>query len=382
MGHSFVAAASSDDLVSISGPTSHGAALDQCHADVPGSSFMAVIDQVLARLVIDGSLQMVDVPRVREHFERLTNRQLSSPPMSPLVAAKEKSPGAKKPSAKSPDGKSPGGKSQPEQSRAAAVTGGDASRTRLAVVPKGVGSRGPGSPSRDSTIAPSLSREGLPSLPPPAIDAKGFALPAPATGGGGGSGSPTLPAREGTPPLSPFNEVSETKNWFRMLEPEAEEEALDLLIAHVAFVDAPVMAFVRCAQPVDAGCESHAPVRYLFILIGPEQECDASTRMAHALAGVMLDEPSLPQSPMPKTPRPFSMRSTHTSRTCPSSHTCTCRTHDPRGGPGQSLHAPGGGSRPATAARASQPRRTPLDISESHSSASEAGPRARTTRTK
>ena len=33
--------------------------------DVPGSSFIAVIDQVLARLVIDGSLQMVDVPRVR-----------------------------------------------------------------------------------------------------------------------------------------------------------------------------------------------------------------------------------------------------------------------------------------------------------------------------
>ena len=76
-----------------------------------------------------------------------------------------------------------------------------------------------------------------------------------------------------------------------MLAPDAEEEALDLLVAHVPFVSSPVMAFVRCENPVDAGCESHAPVRYLFLLIGPEEEHEASTRMAHALAGVMLDEP-------------------------------------------------------------------------------------------
>ena len=76
-----------------------------------------------------------------------------------------------------------------------------------------------------------------------------------------------------------------------MLAPEADgQEALDLLIAHVAFVDVPVMAFVRCAEAVDAGCESHAPVRYLFLLIGPESEMASSTAMAHALAGVMLDE--------------------------------------------------------------------------------------------
>ena len=41
--------------------------------------------------------------------------------------------------------------------------------------------------------------------------------------------------------------------FFRMLEPDKGEEALDLLLAHVAFVDAPVMAFVRLAVPIDAG---------------------------------------------------------------------------------------------------------------------------------
>lgn len=75
-----------------------------------------------------------------------------------------------------------------------------------------------------------------------------------------------------------------------MLAPDADEEALDLLIAHVPFVDKPAMAFVRCAEAIDAGCESHAPVRYLFLLIGPESDMAASAAMAHALAGVMLDE--------------------------------------------------------------------------------------------
>ena len=38
------------------------------------------------------------------------------------------------------------------------------------------------------------------------------------------------------------------------------------------------------------GLEGHAPVRYLFVLLGPEANASASAQMAHALAGMMLDE--------------------------------------------------------------------------------------------
>ena len=61
--------------------------------------------------------------------------------------------------------------------------------------------------------------------------------------------------------------------------PTAGEEALDLLIAHVGFVSEPVLSFVRLAHPIDAGCESHAPVRYLFLLLGPEDKSTASVQM-------------------------------------------------------------------------------------------------------
>jgi Na+/H+ antiporter NhaA/mannitol/fructose-specific phosphotransferase system IIA component (Ntr-type) len=122
-------------------------------------------------------------------------------------------------------------------------------------------------PTPTPTLTPtqSPSSPGRPDLLPPEL---GQSLPEPQSGS---------PARE--------------KDWFSMLAPDADEEALDLLIAHVAFVTEPVVAFVRCAQSVDAGCESHVPVRYLFLLIGPEGEETHSIQMAHALAGMMLDEP-------------------------------------------------------------------------------------------
>ena len=50
------------------------------------------------------------------------------------------------------------------------------------------------------------------------------------------------------PPAAPLRrpirsvESRDTKEWFAMLEPDVGEEALDLLVAHVAFVDQPVMA--------------------------------------------------------------------------------------------------------------------------------------------
>ena len=312
---------------------------------------------------------MVDVPRVREHFERLTNRQLSSPPMSPLVAAKEKSPGAKKPSAKSPDGKSPGGKSplssrEPPPSPGAtrnAAGGGSSGRA-----PKGC------SPSRDSTIAPSLPRRPASPCPP---STPRFALPAPATGGGAAV-AVRRAAREGTPPLSPST-TSETKNCSACSSQRRRRSLI--FIAHVAFADAPVMAFVRCAQLVDGmrvACAGALPVHPDWTRAG----VDASTRMAHALAGVMLDEPFV-AAVADARPRP-PMRSTHTSRTRPSSHTCTPHVHDPRGG-WPVAHAPGAGAAgqllpPAHAATADTTRHLPNLTPQR----ARRGPRARTTRTK
>ena len=83
---------------------------------------------------------------------------------------------------------------------------------------------------------------------------------------------------------------ADAREWFSMLKPDKGEEALDLILAHVTFVEVPVMAFVRLKTPIDAGLEGHAPVRYLFILLGPEEEARATAQMAHALAAMMLDE--------------------------------------------------------------------------------------------
>ena len=221
--------------------------------DVPGSSFIEVVDHVLSHLVADGNLKEEDAPKVREALQGLTaggarSPSKSSPLKSPIL-----------PASMSPKMPSPARPPQPPE-----ADGGDATsttRTRLAVLP---------SASRD--VMPSLS------LPPAG---KTAATPPQSPG--------ERPAVLGLPD-SPSGD-STKKDWYRMLEPEADEEALDLLIAHVAFVETPVMAFVRCVQSIDAGCESHAPVRYLFLLIGPESQMLRSTQMAHALAGVMLDEP-------------------------------------------------------------------------------------------
>ena len=51
------------------------------------------------------------------------------------------------------------------------------------------------------------------------------------------------------------------------LRPDADEEAFELLVAHVDFVTIPVMTFARLVRPIQTGCEGATPVRFLFLLL-------------------------------------------------------------------------------------------------------------------
>ncbi|EOD06179.1 Na+/H+ antiporter [Emiliania huxleyi CCMP1516] len=83
---------------------------------------------------------------------------------------------------------------------------------------------------------------------------------------------------------------AEADELFHMLDPEKGEEAASLLLAHLDFISEPIVTFARLATPVDLGCEGQAPVRYLCLLLGPEAEAEASSRMAHAFGGILSDE--------------------------------------------------------------------------------------------
>ena len=257
--------------------------------DVPGNTFSSVVDVVLTGLVAAGDLKKEVVPHVQEALRRLGDSASGSPMLKVTSPALRES---------SPP-KADATLALPVLSTTPlpAPALGESSRTRLACV----SSRDtlPALPPPPVEVVAAEQGEDTPNKSPPAVqspengEAKNWCKTAngikPARKGVGGfDGSVSLDdpmrARSGCE-LDP-RPLADT-----MLAPEADgQEALDLLIAHVAFVDVPVMAFVRCAEAVDAGCESHAPVRYLFLLIGPESEMASSTAMAHALAGVMLDE--------------------------------------------------------------------------------------------
>lgn len=49
-------------------------------------------------------------------------------------------------------------------------------------------------------------------------------------------------------------------------------QACDILLAHVDFISKPVVAFIRLAEAIDAGCERHAPVRFMLLIAGPEEQ--------------------------------------------------------------------------------------------------------------
>ena len=77
---------------------------------------------------------------------------------------------------------------------------------------------------------------------------------------------------------------------FHMLDPEKGEEVSSLNVAHFPFLKSVAVAFGRLTAPIDAGCEEGAPVRFLALILTPEVMSRDAVKMAHALAGMMLDE--------------------------------------------------------------------------------------------
>ena len=110
----------------------------------------------------------------------------------------------------------------------------------------------------------------------------------PAGGGRSGAGAPRPSALSQS--VEDEQNDDREEDWFRLLDPEKGEEACDILLTHVDFLSAPLIAFARLTTSIDAGCERHVPVRFIMLIVGPEAEADTSVLMARAFAGTMLDE--------------------------------------------------------------------------------------------
>lgn len=77
-----------------------------------------------------------------------------------------------------------------------------------------------------------------------------------------------------------------------LLVPDASEEAMQFLVAHVPFVDVgkPVVAFVRLKRASDLSLEGHAKCRFSFIVFGHQTEADKTRALGEAAAALMLDD--------------------------------------------------------------------------------------------
>ena len=53
-----------------------------------------------------------------------------------------------------------------------------------------------------------------------------------------------------------------------------------MLLTHVDYVKEPVCAFARLLKPIKTEVEQFAPVRYVFILLGPKTEQLSSSNSA------------------------------------------------------------------------------------------------------
>lgn len=66
------------------------------------------------------------------------------------------------------------------------------------------------------------------------------------------------------------------------------EEAVEMMIAHLEFLDSTVMAFARLKVPIAAKHHT-APVRYVFLVLTNAEESKLAVKMAHAFAAVLVD---------------------------------------------------------------------------------------------
>ena len=102
------------------------------------------------------------------------------------------------------------------------------------------------------------------------------------------SGKPPPPAALHQRP--PADQPPSTRRAHLDLSPDAEEEAFEMLVAHVEYVARPLMAFVRLATAIQTGIAKATPVRFLFVLLAPASAPADSEAMATAFGSIMLDE--------------------------------------------------------------------------------------------
>lgn len=76
---------------------------------------------------------------------------------------------------------------------------------------------------------------------------------------------------------------------FDQLKPNAEEEAVDVMVADVDWLDHDVIAFVRLKETIDMGLE-RANARFVMVLIGPLGNSTKHTEIAQALAALLQDK--------------------------------------------------------------------------------------------
>lgn len=96
-----------------------------------------------------------------------------------------------------------------------------------------------------------------------------------------------------------------------VLRPDEGEEAFEMLVMEVDFVEAPVMLFIRLATPTDLGCEGKTPVRFLLVVLTSEDKqasetnstacslCSQNLALTHTLT---FTSPSPPRSHTPSPP--------------------------------------------------------------------------------
>jgi hypothetical protein len=93
-----------------------------------------------------------------------------------------------------------------------------------------------------------------------------------------------------------FDEIhttaAEDAEEFELLCPEELEEAADVLVGSVPWLEEDIVVFVRLKNTIDLRIERHAPARFFAVILGPpkDEDCVRHIEMAEGLAMLLQDE--------------------------------------------------------------------------------------------
>lgn len=92
-----------------------------------------------------------------------------------------------------------------------------------------------------------------------------------------------------------------------LLSPLLQEEAMDILVAHVEFAERgrPIVGLVRLDPPLNLGQQRQAPVRFVFVLFGNPRDRKKSSAIGQAVAALMLDDVFVARARRASTPKEF-----------------------------------------------------------------------------